>query len=37
MVFQFFAITILWALPAKLLIRQIFRIKYVMVTPWFNI
>lgn len=37
MVFQFFAITILWALPAKLLIRQLFRIKYVMVTPWFNI
>jgi hypothetical protein len=35
--FQFFAITILWALPAKLLIRQLFRIKYVMVTPWFNI
>jgi hypothetical protein len=37
LVFQFFAITILWALPAKLLIRQLFRIKYVMVTPWFNI
>ena len=37
LVFQFFAITILWALPAKLLARQLFRIKYVMVTPWFNI
>ncbi|HSE98251.1 MAG TPA: cytochrome C, partial [Blastocatellia bacterium] len=35
--FQFFAITILWALPAKLLARLLFRIKYVMVTPWFNI
>ncbi|HLG15613.1 MAG TPA: cytochrome C [Blastocatellia bacterium] len=35
--FQFFAISILWSLPAKLLIRQLFRIKYVMVTPWFNI
>jgi hypothetical protein len=35
--FQFFAITILWALPAKLLVRQLFRIKYIMVTPWFNI
>jgi hypothetical protein len=37
LVFQFFAITVLWALPAKLLARQLFRIKYVMVTPWFNI
>ena len=35
--FQFFAITILASMPAKLLLRQVFRIKYVMVTPWFNI
>ena len=25
------------SMPVKLLIRQVFRIKYVMVTPWFNI
>lgn len=37
LVFQFFAITILWALPVKLIARLLFRIKYVMVTPWFNI
>ena len=37
LVFQFFAITILASMPVKLLIRQLFRIKYVMVTPWFNI
>jgi hypothetical protein len=37
LVFQFFAITILVSLPVKLLIRQLFRIKYIMVTPWFNI
>jgi hypothetical protein len=37
LIFQFFAITILWALPVKLLLRLLFRIKYVMVTPWFNI
>ncbi|MEW6129096.1 MAG: cytochrome C [Acidobacteriota bacterium] len=36
-IFQFFAITVLWAMPVKLLARQLFRIKYVMVTPWFNI
>jgi hypothetical protein len=36
-VFQFFAITVLASMPVKLLIRQVFRIKYVMVTPWFNI
>jgi hypothetical protein len=35
--FQFFAITILVALPAKMLLRLLFRIKYVLVTPWFNI
>lgn len=37
LIFQFFAITVLWALPAKLVLRLVFRIKYVMVTPWFNI
>jgi hypothetical protein len=36
-IFQFFAITVLVSMPVKLLIRQVFRIKYVMVTPWFNI
>jgi hypothetical protein len=35
--FQFFAITILASMPAKLLLRLVFRIKYVMVTPWFNV
>lgn len=35
--FQFFAITILVGLPAKMLLRLVFRIKYVLVTPWFNI
>ena len=37
LVFQFFAITILVSVPVKLLLRLGFRIKYVMVTPWFNI
>jgi len=35
--FQFFAITILVGLPAKMLLRHVFRIKYVLITPWFNI
>jgi hypothetical protein len=35
--FQFFAITILVGLPAKMLLRLLFRIKYVLVTPWLNI
>lgn len=35
--FQFFAITILVGLPAKMLLRLLFRIKYVLVTPWFNV
>jgi Cytochrome b(C-terminal)/b6/petD len=35
--FQFFAITVLFALPAKLILRLAFNIKYVWVTPWFNI
>ena len=28
---------IMWALPVKIILRLLFRIKYVMVTPWFNI
>lgn len=35
--FQFFAITILVGLPAKMLLRLLFRIKYVLVSPWFNV
>jgi cytochrome b/b6/petD-like protein len=35
--FQFFAITILIALPVKMVLRLIFRIQYVLVTPWFNV
>jgi hypothetical protein len=35
--FQFFAITVLIALPVKLLLRLLFNIKYVWVTPWFNV
>jgi hypothetical protein len=35
--FQFFAITILASMPIKLILRLGFRIKYVLVTPWFNI
>jgi hypothetical protein len=37
MTFQFFAITVLFALPAKLILRLALNIKYVWVTPWFNI
>ena len=33
---QFMVITML-ALPAKIVARLVFRIKYIMVTPWFNI
>ena len=36
-VFQIFVVTILAALPAKMLLRLVFRIKYVLITPWFNI
>ena len=36
-IFQFFAITILAGLPAKMLLRLLFRIKYVLITPWFNV
>jgi hypothetical protein len=35
--FQFFAITVLLAFPVKLILRLVFTIKYVWVTPWFNI
>jgi len=35
--FQFFAITILAGLPVKMLLRLMFRIKYVLITPWLNI
>ena len=31
------AITILVGLPAKILLRLLFRIKYVLITPWFNV
>jgi hypothetical protein len=37
MTFQFFAISILLALPIKLILRLALNIKYVWVTPWFNI
>ena len=37
LVFQFFTIAILYALPAKMILRLVFRIKYVLVTPWFNV
>jgi len=35
--FQFFAISILLGLPAKMLLRLLFRVKYVLITPWLNI
>ncbi|MGA9997656.1 MAG: hypothetical protein WBP93_19735 [Pyrinomonadaceae bacterium] len=35
--FQFFAISVLVALPVKIILRLGFTIKYVWVTPWFNI
>ena len=35
--FQFFAVSVLLALPVKLFLRLAFTIKYVWVTPWFNI
>jgi hypothetical protein len=35
--FQFFAITVLLAFPIKLILRLVFTIKYVWVTPWFNV
>jgi Ca2+/Na+ antiporter len=33
---QFF-LTVMLLLPIKILIRQLFRIKYIWVTPWFNL
>ena len=37
--FQFFAVTVLLALPVKLILRLVpfLHIKYVWVTPWFNV
>jgi hypothetical protein len=35
--FQFFAITVLAGLPAKMILRLVFRVHYVLITPWFNI
>ena len=37
MTFQFFAVSVLLAMPVKLFLRHVFTIKYVWVTPWFNI
>jgi hypothetical protein len=37
MTFQFFAVTVLLAMPVKLFLRLVFTIKYVWVTPWFNV
>ena len=35
--FQFFAISVLWLFPIKLILRLLFTIKYILVTPWFNV
>jgi len=35
--FQFFAISVLFLFPIKLLLRLLFTIKYIWVTPWFNV
>jgi hypothetical protein len=35
--FQFFAVSVLLALPVKLILRLALTIKYVWVTPWFNV
>src|SRR5438270_5137287 len=37
MTFQFFAISVLCLFPVKLLLRLLFTIKYICVTPWFNV
>jgi hypothetical protein len=37
LLFQFFAISVLIALPVKIILRLGFNIKYVWVTPWFNV
>ena len=36
LIYQFF-MTMMISLPVKMALRLLFRIKYVMVTPWFNI
>ncbi|MFQ5739419.1 MAG: cytochrome C [Acidobacteriota bacterium] len=36
LIYQFF-MTIMLALPVKMSLRLIFRIKYIWVTPWFNV
>jgi len=33
---QIFLVTMLF-LPIKILLRLVFRLKYVLVTPWFNV
>jgi hypothetical protein len=35
--FQFFAVSVLWLFPVKLILRLVFTIKYILVTPWFNV
>ena len=35
-IMQLFLILML-ALPVKILLRLVFRIKYIWITPWFNI
>jgi len=37
MTFQFFAVSVLLAMPVKLFLRLVFTIKYVWVAPWFNV
>ena len=37
MTFQFFAVSVLLAMPVKLFLRLVFTIKYVWVTPFFNV
>src|SRR5690242_20770365 len=37
LIFQFFAVSVLLALPVKLFLRLAFTIKYVWVIPWVNI
>src|SRR5579885_1605347 len=37
MTFQFFAISVLFLFPIKLLLMLLFTIKYIWVTPWFNV
>jgi hypothetical protein len=35
--FQFFTVTTLAGVPAKVALRLLFRIKYVLVTRWLNV